>query len=83
MTRDDARLLDMQRRAQRVQRHVAGMTKAAFLRDEKTQSAVLYELAIIGEAVKRLSGEFRAPSGDAVAEDGGDAGYRDPRLRGC
>jgi uncharacterized protein with HEPN domain len=34
--------------------------KAEFLADAKTQSAVLHQLLIIGEAVKRLSPEFRA-----------------------
>ena len=31
-----------------------------FLDDWKTRSAVLYQLTVIGEAVKRLSKEFRA-----------------------
>jgi uncharacterized protein with HEPN domain len=31
-----------------------------FLGDAKTQSAVLHQLLIVGEAVKRLSPEFRA-----------------------
>jgi uncharacterized protein with HEPN domain len=34
--------------------------KAEFLGDAKTQSAVLHQLLIIGEAVKRISPEFRA-----------------------
>jgi uncharacterized protein with HEPN domain len=34
--------------------------KRAFLDDYKTQSAVLYQLIVMGEAVKRLSSEFRA-----------------------
>jgi uncharacterized protein with HEPN domain len=34
--------------------------KAEFLGDAKTQSAVLHQLLIIGEAVKRMSPEFRA-----------------------
>jgi uncharacterized protein with HEPN domain len=31
-----------------------------FLEDQKTQSAILHRLLIIGEAVKRVSPEFRA-----------------------
>jgi len=31
----------------------------AFLRDAKTRSAVLYQILVIGEAVKRLSQDFR------------------------
>jgi uncharacterized protein with HEPN domain len=34
--------------------------KMAFLEDVKTQSAILHQLLIIGEAVKRISPEFRA-----------------------
>jgi uncharacterized protein with HEPN domain len=34
--------------------------KAEFLEDAKTQSAVLHQLLIIGEAAKRMSPEFRA-----------------------
>jgi uncharacterized protein with HEPN domain len=34
--------------------------KLEFLEDAKTQSAVLHQLLIIGEAVKRISLEFRS-----------------------
>ncbi len=37
-----------------------GLDGAGFQRDAKTQSAILHQLAIIGEAVKRLSPEFRS-----------------------
>lgn len=40
------------------------MSKTAFLDDLKTQSSVLYQLMVIGEAVKRLSHEFRAQHPD-------------------
>lgn len=33
--------------------------KVAFLTDVKTQSAVLHQLLVIGEAIRRLSPEFR------------------------
>ncbi len=36
------------------------MDQASFEADFKTQSAVLYQIAILGEAVKRLSPEFRS-----------------------
>jgi uncharacterized protein with HEPN domain len=36
-----------------------GMDKRAFLNDPKTQSAILHQLLILGEAAKRLSQEFR------------------------
>ena len=35
------------------------MNRSAFLGDRKSQSAVLHQLVIIGEATKRLSEEFR------------------------
>ena len=35
------------------------MTETDFYSDERTQLAVLYEITIIGEVVKRLSPDFR------------------------
>ncbi len=35
------------------------MTETEFYADERTQLAVLYEITIIGEVVKRLSNDFR------------------------
>jgi uncharacterized protein with HEPN domain len=35
------------------------MDEAAFLTDKKTQNAVLYNITIIGEAVKKLTPDFR------------------------
>jgi len=37
-----------------------GIDRAGFLGDLKTQSAVLHQLMVMGEAVKQLSAEFRA-----------------------
>jgi uncharacterized protein with HEPN domain len=59
MPRDDATLLDVAKAARTVVSFVDGFAKEAFLIDAKTQSAVLYQLIVIGEAVKRLSSEFR------------------------
>lgn len=59
MQRDDATLLDIAKAARLVSSFIQGMTKGSFLDDIKTQSSVLYQLAVIGEAVKRLSPEFR------------------------
>jgi uncharacterized protein with HEPN domain len=58
--RDSASLLDIVRAAQKVLQYKAGMAKAAFLSDDKTQSAIVFQLLIIGEAVKRLSSELRS-----------------------
>jgi len=60
MQQDEAILLDIAEAARLVPAFIEGMTKDAFLDDLKTQSAVLHQLMIIGEAVKRLSHEFRA-----------------------
>lgn len=60
MSRDDATVTDLLGAASRIGRFVAGMSRDAFLEDEKTRSAVLHELLVIGEAAKRLSGAFRS-----------------------
>lgn len=60
MPRDDATLLDIDRAAFLVEEFTRGIGKSAFESDLKTQSAVLHQLTIIGEAVKRLSAEYRA-----------------------
>jgi uncharacterized protein with HEPN domain len=41
-----------------------GMEKRTFLEDEKTISAVLHQLLVLGEAGKRISQEFRAQHPD-------------------
>ncbi len=60
MPRDEAVLLDVVRATLLAQEFVDGMTEAAFLEDVKTQSAVLHQLLVIGEAVKRLSTGFKS-----------------------
>lgn len=60
MQRDEATLFDIVTAARLVLGFIQGLGKEAFLDDLKTQSAVLYQLVVIGEAVKRLSQEFRA-----------------------
>lgn len=57
--RDDASLLDMARSARLALGFIQEMSQAEFEADIKTQSAVLYQIAILGEAVKRLSMDFR------------------------
>jgi len=59
MERDKATLLDIARAARFVQEFIADTPKEAFLIDFKTQSAVLHQLMVIGEAAKRLSIGFR------------------------
>ena len=59
MPRDDANLLDILKAAGMAIEFRGPADKEAFLADAKTQSAVLHQLLVIGEAVKRLSPEFR------------------------
>jgi len=59
MSHDEIVLLDVVRAAYLVLEFKRGMDREAFLQDIKTQSAVLHQLMVIGEAVKRLSQGFR------------------------
>jgi uncharacterized protein with HEPN domain len=59
LSRDEGNLLDILKAARLTIEFKGQMDKAEFLADLKTQSAVLHQLLIIGEAVKRLSPEFR------------------------
>ncbi|MDY7021026.1 MAG: HepT-like ribonuclease domain-containing protein [Cyanobacteriota bacterium] len=43
---------------------MSGMTQAEFAQDQKTIAAVMYAIAIMGEATKRLSDEFREKHSD-------------------
>ena len=60
MSRDDATLLDILKAAQLVVKFKGNINKAAFFKDLKTQSAILHQLLVLGEAVKRLSDVFKA-----------------------
>jgi uncharacterized protein with HEPN domain len=60
MHRDEATLLDIATAARLILEFTEGMDKAAFLDDIKTQSSVLHQLMVLGEAAKRLSDDFRA-----------------------
>jgi uncharacterized protein with HEPN domain len=64
MSRDRATLLDVVKAASLVIEFHQNMDKASFLDDPKTQSAVLHQLLVLGEAVKRLSEPFRAQRPD-------------------
>jgi uncharacterized protein with HEPN domain len=59
-SRDRASLLDISRAAQKVLQYKGDLNKTAFLNDDKTQSAIVFQLLIIGEAVKRISPELRS-----------------------
>ena len=59
MPRDEATVLDLKQAAERILEFTRGQDKPAFAKDFKTQSAVLHQITIIGEAVKRLSKDFK------------------------
>lgn len=60
MQRDDATLLDILRAARLALQFRGDSEEEEFCEDLKTQSSVLHQLLILGEAVKRLSASFRA-----------------------
>ena len=59
MSRDNQTLLDLARSARLIIEFQQGIDKATLATDIKTQSAMLYHFLILGEAVKRISPEFR------------------------
>jgi uncharacterized protein with HEPN domain len=60
MPRDEATLLDIVTAARLAIEFRGELDKDAFLADLKTKAAVLHELLVLGEAVKRLSANFRS-----------------------
>ena len=59
MRQDESALLDIARAARLIVEFKKGTDKSAMQRDIKTQSAILHQLMVMGEAVKRLSSSFR------------------------
>jgi len=59
MQRDQATVLDIIRASELIVEFVRDMERSVFEQDLKTQSAVLHQLMVMGEAVKRLSSETR------------------------
>jgi uncharacterized protein with HEPN domain len=59
MLNDRAILIDLETAARRIAEFVNGYDLERFRQDAKTWSAVLYQISVIGEAVKRLSQPFR------------------------
>lgn len=75
MNHDDAYLLDIFNALQRIQAFAAGLTKEAFQQNNEKQSAILYQIIVIGEATKRLSPEIRQANSHIPWKD--IAGMRD------
>ena len=80
MCRDDATLLDILRAARLALDFRGQIDKPGFLGDLKTQAAVLHELLVLGEAVKRLSTPFREQHSEIPWK--AVAGMRDRLLHG-
>lgn len=59
MQRDSAALIDAYTAANRILEFTAGLELGTFLDVVLVHSAVLYQLVVLGEAVARLSEEFR------------------------
>jgi len=59
MQRDDAAVLDILAAARAAIQFLGDLSTDELERDGKTQSAVLHQLLVIGEAAKRVSTEFR------------------------
>lgn len=59
MNRDRASLIDIVNAANRILAFAQDIDKSVLATNEEKQSAILYQVIIIGEAVKRLSPEFR------------------------
>lgn len=57
---DGAALLDIAYCRERVASFISGRNSADFQSDEALREAVQYRLIVMGEAVKRLSDDFRA-----------------------
>lgn len=60
MNRDDTALLDIAQCARLIMEFQQGVDETVFMSDYKTQSAIMHQLMVMGEAVKRLSPELRA-----------------------
>ena len=59
MSRDNAALLDIIKSVQLILQFTQGLEKTELAINLEKQSAILYQIVIIGEAVKRLSTNFR------------------------
>jgi len=63
MSRDNAIILDILKSARLATEFLGDTDQEGFNHDPKTQSAILHQLLLIGEAVKRLSDGFRNQHG--------------------
>ena len=73
-------LLDIVRACELIGEFTRGSDEDMFLNDLRTQSAVLHQLLVLGEAVKRLSAEYREAHDRVPWES--MAGMRDRIIHG-
>ena len=59
MPRDNESLIDIERAIRRILRYTHNISRAELEMNDEKVSAILYQIAVIGEATKRLSQEFR------------------------
>jgi uncharacterized protein with HEPN domain len=59
MPRDNESLIDIERAIRRILRYTNNISRAELEMNDEKVSAILYQIAVIGEATKRLSQEFR------------------------
>ena len=59
MDRDEASVLDALIFARRILEFTTGMDEVMFIEDLKTQAAVLYEISVLGESIRRISLSFQ------------------------
>ncbi|WP_446683804.1 HepT-like ribonuclease domain-containing protein [Cyanobacterium sp. HL-69] len=60
MNRNQEAILDLMKACNLIIKFCTNLDQESFLNDEKTQSSVLYQIIIIGEAVNRLTPDFIA-----------------------
>lgn len=75
MSRDSASLLDIVRAGELILQFAQGVSREQLESDVMRQSAILYQITIMGEATKRLSREFRSQHTEVPWDD--IAGMRD------
>lgn len=75
MSRDSASLLDIVRDGELILQFAQGVSREQLESDVMRQSAILYQITIMGEATKRLSREFRGQHTEVPWDD--IAGMRD------
>jgi uncharacterized protein with HEPN domain len=73
-------VLDMLEAANAILGFAGPEDRDTFLRDQMVQSAVLYQLTVLGEAAKRISSDYRSAHAEIPWRD--IAGQRDRLIHG-